>query len=153
MHLRSGQTAGPTDCTGQSSWPSRVSFLWTGSALLKNLFIVQDQENVQTKLFNWRVVTSKCAHARHVVCIIECVISTDRRYIFTADQILFLFSVEFKAVNLGVEMKNLCQKFYENFLIHHILLPGKDGISSKVAYNSYICWKIYTVNPSLLFAY
>ena len=53
----------------------------------------------------------------------------------------FFFSVEFKAVDLGMEMKNLCQKFYENFLIHHILLPGKDGISSKVAYNSYICWK------------
>ena len=33
------------------------------------------------------VVTSKCAHARHVVCIIEYVISTESRYIFTADQI------------------------------------------------------------------
>ena len=52
---------------------------------------------------------------------------------------LFFSSVEFKPVDLGMEMENLCLTFYENFLIYHILLPGKDGISSKVAYNSYIC--------------
>ena len=54
---------------------------------------------------------------------------------------IFFSLVEFKSVDLGMEMKNLFQKFYENFLIHHNLLPGNDGISSKVAYNSYICWK------------
>ena len=52
---------------------------------------------------------------------------------------IFFSSVEVKSVNLGVEMKKLCQKFYENFLIHHILLPGKDGISSRFAYSSNIC--------------
>ena len=52
---------------------------------------------------------------------------------------LFFSSGKFKPVDLGMEMKNIGQKFYENFLIHHILLPGKDGISSNVAYNSYIC--------------